>query len=80
MTPREHALAFRIWHHCEPIGWDCTISEVAEALGVNRLLLGQVAAKKGWSSRFRSAKPDSTVRTLARGRWATAGVHLGFDT
>lgn len=59
MTPRSQAIAFRIWQHCEPIGWDCNIKDVADALGVSWKVINGVAVAKGWNTRFRKDTPDS---------------------
>ncbi|QQA43939.1 hypothetical protein [Pelagovum pacificum] len=53
LSPRSEALAYRIWGHCTPIGWNCTMREVAEALEEDRSRISSIANKKGWSDRFR---------------------------
>jgi len=53
MTPRGHTIAYQIWAYANPRGWDCTIAECADAIGVNRLLVGRIVHAKDWSSRFR---------------------------
>jgi hypothetical protein len=53
MTPRAMALAYRIWCYAEPLGWDCTVREIAEALGVGNRAVSHMAEVKGWTNRFR---------------------------
>ena len=55
MTPRGHAIAFRIWQHCKPC-WDCTLFEVADALDVPVATVRAVIKLKGWGGRLRSTK------------------------
>jgi hypothetical protein len=54
MTPRSEALAFRIWQYCEPLGWDCTSTEVADVLGVSVWTVSNICKSKGWSERLRT--------------------------
>lgn len=53
LTPRSEALAFRIWAHCEPLGWDVTYQEVGDALDVSWHRVNRIAQAKGWLTRFR---------------------------
>lgn len=53
LSAKSEALAFRIWAYASPIGWDCTIHDVAQALGVSARSVGAVALHKRWSERFR---------------------------
>ncbi|GKT33496.1 hypothetical protein ADUPG1_007382, partial [Aduncisulcus paluster] len=48
------ALAYRIWGVCDPIGWDCTVHEIAAALGENWRRVNLVLNEKGWSNRIRA--------------------------
>jgi len=57
MTPRQSALAYRLWAYAKPLGWACSLAEAAEALDCPRAELGTVAKAKGWSNRFRSTEP-----------------------
>lgn len=54
MTPRSQALAFRIWAYCEPRGWDCTLTEVADALDESINRVRGVCQWRGWTERMRS--------------------------
>jgi len=66
MTPRQEAIAFMIWAYCDPLGWDTTIADAAEHLGVNQQQVIGVARVKGWIDRFRKARP---TRSLAGTGW-----------
>lgn len=54
MTPRGHAIAFRIWQYCRPLGWDCTRREIADALDLHVGTVASVVEKKGWDVRLRT--------------------------
>ena len=53
MNARTEALAFRIWAHCEPLGWDCTVKDVAEALGVRWQRVNAICHHRNWTNRLR---------------------------
>ena len=53
LSPATQALAYRIWAHCQPIGWNCTIMEIADALGVDWRRVQSTMVLKGWSGRVR---------------------------
>lgn len=59
---RRKILAYRIWAHCEPIGWDCTRHECAGALNVHVNAVAKVAIAEGWGTRFRSGKLDTDIQ------------------
>ena len=63
LSPHSEAVAFRIWAHCDPIGWDCTSRDVADALGIDGASVGQVCRLKGWTQRLRVDGPDSDIRS-----------------
>ncbi|WP_372993877.1 hypothetical protein [Sulfitobacter sp.] len=56
MTPRSHAIAFRIWQVCKPLAWDFTLAEVADALDEPVATVRAVIKLKGWGGRLRSTK------------------------
>lgn len=59
MNVKTEAAAFRIWQYAEPLGWNVTLREVAEKLGIAVTFAGRVAAQKGWSTRFRAPLIDN---------------------
>ena len=53
MTPRTHAIAYRIWAYAAPREWDVTIGEVAEALDLPMRTVQVICARRGWNGRMR---------------------------
>ena len=56
LSPATQALAYRIWAHCQPIGWNCSITEIADALGVDWHRVNWTLLRKGWSGRVRASR------------------------
>ncbi|MEM9043501.1 MAG: hypothetical protein AAGC81_02315 [Pseudomonadota bacterium] len=59
MTARSFDLevhAFRVWRVASSVGWDCTLSEVAEELDMPPSLVGRVLRLKGWRERIRDGR------------------------
>lgn len=61
--------AFRIWQFAEPLGWDCTTPEIADAINENARWVGRVIARKGWSNRVRARRFSS---------WGASGCRIGM--
>ena len=56
MTPKQHAIRLRIWQHCDPIGWDCSLDECAKAIGLSLPAVRAVACMSpSWQGRFRAS-------------------------
>ena len=56
MTPKQHAIRLRIWQHCDPIGWDCSLDECAKAIGLGLPAVRAVACMSpSWLGRFRAS-------------------------
>lgn len=53
LTTRSETLAFRVWAHAKPLGWDCTIAEIADAIDEDMERIRRVCQLKGWGRRFR---------------------------
>lgn len=53
MTPRSEAIAFRIWAYATPLGWDCTVNEIAEELGISWQQANRICCAKRWNTRLR---------------------------
>jgi hypothetical protein len=64
MTPRSHAIAYRIWAYAGPLGWNCTIREVADAIGVSFGSVKNIAVSKGWAQNFRANSEAATSRAI----------------
>ncbi|TMV86436.1 hypothetical protein FGG78_19820 [Thioclava sp. BHET1] len=60
MTPRSMALAYRIWGHCTPIGWNTTAAEIADALGEPVGAVRRICAMKNWTWRLRAVRPRAS--------------------
>lgn len=58
LPPRSEALAYRIWAYANPLGWDCTLSELSEALDAKFASVRVVVSMKGWAGRIRSTGLD----------------------
>ena len=52
-SPRVEALAYRIWAYAEPMEWNVTSRDIADALGVSAISVGKIARRKGWLNRLR---------------------------
>ncbi len=61
-SSRTHALRFRIWQYAQPKGWDVTVPEVAEALDLSPVVVGQVVRHAGWRERFRVNMNQVSIR------------------
>ena len=52
-SPRTEAIAFMIWRYATPIEWNCTIPEVAEAIGKRQPVVRGIVIQRGWHTRMR---------------------------
>lgn len=78
ISPRTHALRFRIWQYCRELEWNTTIAEIADALGESRRSIGKIVANAGWTHRLRSTKLDFNG-FQARGDFAGSVTVLTAD-
>ena len=46
--PAREAIAFRVWAAARAVDWDCTLKDLARAVGVSRNLVSRVCAERGW--------------------------------
>ena len=58
LNVRQQAIAFEIWRFAEPLGWNVTFGDVANALGISHQEIAIIARRKDWTNRFRTTKPD----------------------
>jgi len=70
LSAHSEAIAFRIWAHCAPSGWDYTHKEVADAIGVSALSVVSVCNLKGWNRRLRA---NDDVRIGGYADWRSSG-------
>jgi hypothetical protein len=52
-NPVSAALAFRIWQYAQPIGWDCTVAEIAAELREPVQRVGRICSARGWNYKLR---------------------------
>ena len=89
MSPKSEAIAYRAYIWARDRGWDCTIAECAEAIGVGAKSLRTILVMKGWSNRFRSsrldrrdfneARPFALPRKLGLAQLRYLGVEIELD-
>ncbi len=63
-NPKAEALAFRIWAYAEPLGWNCSILEISEALSVSPQRVSGMCQSKNWLQRLRHAKRVEDARCV----------------
>ena len=61
------ALDFMVWREAQSVGWDCTVSELASAIGRPYTTAREVAIRRGWLER------------LTHGNSGAKGDRLGID-
>jgi len=52
-NPRTARIAAAIHYHAKPLGWDCTIADLADATGEDANVIRGVLQAKGWLDRVR---------------------------
>lgn len=75
MNLKTEALAFLIWRHANPLEWNMTYVEVAEALGVSKERVRAICSLKKWTNRFR-APPSSGAFQGYMNRQGLAGAEV----
>lgn len=80
LTPRAHRYAFQIWRFCEPLGWNVTLQDISDEIGLSPNKVSYILNQKGWGSRVRTTREDYHISVDTRG-WAgnMAGVAQEFD-
>ncbi len=46
------ANAFRIWREGSAVEWDCTLTELADAVGLTKPTVWRICQDKGWTTRL----------------------------
>lgn len=54
MTPKQEALAFRIWAYCQKRRWDVGVVDLSETFNQDRMTITRLLQAKGWLSRLRT--------------------------
>jgi hypothetical protein len=57
ISPSTQAIRFRVWAHCDKLGWNTTIAECAADLGLTPARVTRCIPAE-WLTRFRSATMD----------------------
>jgi hypothetical protein len=53
MNPKSMALAYRIWCYAHPLGWDCTVAEIADELREPVQRVQRICSHRGWNRKLR---------------------------
>lgn len=81
MSARSDALAFRIWQIAEPLGWDCTVREIADDLGESWHRVHHICFHRRWTELLRKSsaydtKYNSSVYDPMHGLTDLAGMGM----
>ena len=57
-NPRTARIAAAIHYHAKPLGWDCTIADLADATGESPNTVRAILQHKGWLDRVRRMSPN----------------------
>lgn len=57
-TSAENSNLRKIWDYGQAVGFECTLAEVADAVGISLSAANAAAAKGGITSRFAKARPN----------------------
>ena len=81
LTPRAHRYAFQLWRFCEPLGWNVTLQDIADEIGLPPNHVAHILNQKGWSSRVRTSRKDYRIGGDAYSHIGSspAGVSAEFD-
>lgn len=74
-NPSARAIAFNIWRHCDPLGWNCAVRDCALAIGETSATVRAVAVNKGWITVFRGAVQDDGIAP----RKSIGVIQMHFD-
>jgi hypothetical protein len=75
-NPRSAALAFRIWRYAEPLGWDCTVAEIADELRESTQTVNNICWRRGWNRKLRTVtRTDGCNNSTAAYGFSEAATH-----
>lgn len=60
LTPKSEAIAFCIWRVATPAEWNLTVREIADQIGTSAKSVAKICHDKGWTSRLRSTRKQSS--------------------
>ena len=81
MSIQTEALAFRVWAVAKPKDWDCTVQEIAEAVGETPQRIAGICRVKGWTERLRSSGPDyRDTMFAASDAWNSSDPLIGEES
>lgn len=69
MHPRRERIALQIYQIAEQLGWDITVTELADRLNLTRAEVGYVCNRKGWLPRLRKTMTDRRAFGREGTRW-----------
>lgn len=69
-NPKSEALAFRIWAYAEPLGWDCTVKDIADELGEGWRRVMNICRHRGWLGRLRHGHSEQDYYSVINGKRA----------
>ena len=52
MTQQLEARAFAIWRFAQPLDWDVSMDEIADAVGLTRSQVNNAISAKGWGGKI----------------------------
>ena len=74
------ANAFRAWQFCQSCDWECTHTQIADAIGVEISTVGQILERKGWRDRIKNADKRREINSRHSRRASGLRVKDGFNS
>lgn len=68
-NPHLEAVAFRIWTYAEPLGWDVSVPDLADALDLPKREIDKALYYKGWARRLKRRRFHHAAQALASEVW-----------
>ena len=78
LSPRSHALAYRILAVATPLDWNITSTDLAAALGESGVRTRRVVAMKGWTNRLRGTALERSPVLLDDGQLHRGDMDVRF--
>lgn len=78
LSPRSHTAAYLIWCDCKDHGWERTVPEIAQSVGMQVNRVSRILALKQWQGRVRkSDRYDGLIPTMTRNDDDAAILSMG---